>query len=375
MKYLWQRPDWPNFKVNTRSLEAELIAYDRTSGRLLGGIQALPRAAQDDALVEVLTEEALRTSEIEGELLRRSDVASSIQRNLGLADVAPVHDRRARGVAQALVLVRSTYFDVLDEATLHRWHVVLMAHDASIAKGCWRRHAEPMQIVSGPMGRRRVHFEAPPSAEIPGEMQRFIEWFNRTAPYGPDWIPSPPVRAALVHLYFETLHPYEDGNGRIGRMLAEKALVQTTGFAQPLSISAELERHRAAYYRQLELAQQSTRRVDWVRYFVGVVRAAQQRGSATVAFTVNKAKFYSKYGHRLNRAQEKVLARMFSAGPEGFEGGMSATKYVSLAKVSKATATRHLTELCELGALITVGSGRSTRYQLCLDGNDSPWPG
>ncbi|MEY3941823.1 MAG: hypothetical protein RIR07_709 [Bacteroidota bacterium] len=374
MKYLWQRPDWPNFRVDTRSLEAELIAYERTSGRLLGGIQALPKAAQEEALVEVLTEEAVRTSEIEGELLRRSDVASSIQRNLGLSHAAPVHDRRARGIAEALFLVRSTYLAPLDAATLHQWHSVLLAHDPSIAKGCWRSHPDPMQIVSGPLGRRRVHFEAPPSVEIPREMQCFIDWFNRTAPYGPEWIPSAPVRAALVHLYFETLHPFEDGNGRIGRMLAEKALVQTTGFAQPLSISAELERHRAEYYGQLERAQRSSRRLDWVRYFVGVVREAQRRGHETLAFTVKKAKFYAAFGPQFNAAHEKVIARMFAAGPEGFEGGMSAAKYVSLAKVSKATATRHLQELAEMGALVCTGSGRSTRYALCLD-RDSPWPG
>ena len=374
MNYLWQRLDWPNFRVNTRSLDAELIAYERTAGRLLGGIQALPRSAQDDALVDVLTEEAVRTSEIEGELLRRSDVASSIQRTLGLTDSAPVHDQRARGIAEALVLIRSTYFETLDAVMLHRWHSVLMAHDSKVSKGCWRSHPEPMQIVSGPMGRRRVHFEAPPSAEIPCEMQRFIDWFNRTAPYGSEWIPSAPVRAALVHLYFETLHPYEDGNGRIGRMLAEKALVQTTGFAQPLSISAELERHRAEYYRQLELAQRSSRRLEWVRYFVGVVRKAQSRGHDTVAFTVKKAKFYAIYGHQFNPVHEKVIARMFAAGPEGFEGGMSAAKYVGLTKVSKATATRHLLELSEMGALKSFGNGRSTRYLLQLD-LDSPWPG
>ncbi|MEY4969021.1 MAG: hypothetical protein RLZZ261_792 [Bacteroidota bacterium] len=374
MMYLWQRPDWPNFRVNTRSLEAELIAYERTAGRLLGGIQALPGAAQEEALVDVLTDEAMHTSEIEGELLRRGDVASSIQRNLGLVDSAPVGDRRARGVAEALVVLRASYLEDLDAATMHQWHSVLMAHDPNVTLGCWRSHPEPMQIVSGPLGRRRVHFEAPPSAEIPREMQRFIDWFNRTGPNGRDWIPSAPVRAALVHLYFETLHPYEDGNGRIGRMLAEKALVQTTGFAQPLSLSSSLECHRSEYYRQLELAQRSPSRLEWVRYFVEVVRSAQLRGHDTLDFTVKKLRFYSTFGHLFNSAHEKVIARMFAAGPEGFKGGMSAAKYVSLARVSKATATRHLQELAEMGALIRTGHGRSTRYLLHL-GQESPWPG
>lgn len=226
--------------------------------------------------------------------------------------------------------------------------------------GAWRTHAEPMKVISGAVGKTKVHFEAPPSVELPRRMEQFVQWFNT----GSLTIKHGPVRSALVHLYFESLHPFEDGNGRIGRALSEKALSQ--GLRRPvlLSLSQVIEANKKSYYAALEQAQRSNEVTSWIRYFVGVVVEAQSKAEEQVDFVLRKAKFFDAYKDVLSDRAVKVVRRMLDEGPGGFEGGMNARKYSSLTGVSKATATRDLQSMVEQGVFVPVGGGRSTRYEL-----------
>jgi Fic family protein len=197
-------------------------------------------------------------------------------------------------------------------------------------------------------------------------MERYIAWFNATAPNAESTIQQAPVRAAIAHLYFESIHPFEDGNGRIGRVLAEKALIQTIGAPALMSLSATLEHNKAAYYAALKKAQHTLNINGWLDYFIRVILDAQERAQKTILFTLTKAKFFNEFNNRLNPRQAKVIDRMFMAGPGGFEGGMTATKYMRIARTSKATATRDLQELVAMRALVVQGQGRSTRYGLFM---------
>lgn len=241
-----------------------------------------------------------------------------------------------------------------------------MAGRNDIAIGCWRTHAEPMQVVSGHAGKQKVHFEMPPSAQVPAEMRQFIQWFNRTAPDGESPILQAPVRAAIAHLYFESIHPFEDGNGRIGRAVAEKSLSQSVGRPVLLSLSKTIEAAKQEYYTALQKAQRSLDITPWINYFVNVVLEAQTEAEQRLLFTLKKTKFFDAHRHSLTERQRKALDRMFEEGPAGFEGGMNAGKYAGITKTSKATATRDLQHLTAIGALRPSGGGRSTNYQLNL---------
>ncbi len=220
-----------------------------------------------------------------------------------------------------------------------------------------------MQVVSGRIDKPTVHFEAPPSDTVPGEMTRYIEWFNRTAPGGETPITHAPVRSAIAHLYFESIHPFEDGNGRIGRAISEKALSQGLGRPVVLSLSRTIEAGRNAYYDALKASQGNNEITGWITWFVGIVLRAQLDAEAQILFVLKKSKFFQRFEGQLNGRQLKVLHRMFEAGPEGFQGGMNARKYVALTGASKATATRDLQHLAQIGALVPIGGGRSTRYE------------
>ncbi len=223
-----------------------------------------------------------------------------------------------------------------------------------------------MQVVSGPIGKQKVHFEAPPSERMTKEMKRFITWFNETGPGGAKEIKKPAVRSAIAHIYFETIHPFEDGNGRIGRAISEKALSQ--GVRRPilLSLSRTIEAGRNAYYDALKAAQRSNEVTPWINYFVNVILDAQINTEEQIDFTLKKTKLFDRFHDQLNERQLRVVQRMLEEGPAGFEGGMSAKKYIAITRTSKATATRDLQDMVEKGALITSGGGRNTRYQVNL---------
>ena len=366
MKYNWQQSDWPHFQFKTHEIDHLLLNYLQNAGRLEGALRSFDKSNREETIIELLIAEAIKTSEIEGEFLSRADVASSIRKNLGFSQHKLSGDRRARGIGQLMVMTRRSYKDPLTESMLMDWHNALLSHDSKVKVGQWRTHEEPMQIVSGPIGFERVHFEAPPSHRIPPEMESFIRWFNDTAPNGPTPIQHAPVRAAIAHLYFESIHPFEDGNGRIGRAIAEKALAQTTGYPGLTSLSMTLEQKKKDYYFHLERAQRSNEVSEWVTYFVHVILQGQAFTKEIIEFTLKKSRYLDKIGDHLNTHQHKVIQRMFAEGPSGFDGGMTAGKYSRITRVSKATATRHLKELTEIGALQKVGQGRSTRYHLPL---------
>lgn len=367
MRYIWQHKDWPLFQYEEEDVADLLYHFYEKLGHVTAAIKALPEKVQSDMVVDIMVAEAVKSSQIEGEVLSLPDVKSSIRNNLGLNKVEEkVGDKRAGGMGKLMTEVRKSSSDPLAEEALFDWHRMLFEGNSSLLVGGWRTHPEPMQVVSGGMGRERVHFEAPPSKEVPREMKKFIEWFNDTAPGGAKEIKRAPVRAALVHLYFETVHPFEDGNGRIGRVLAEKALSQSVGRPVLLSLSRTIEAEKGAYYTALETAQRDNGLMDWLTYFVGVVVAAQEEAVAQVDYSLKKAGFFQRFKTVLNERQHAVIQRMMDEGPGGFRGGMNARKYVGITKTSKATATRDMQDLVEKGIFLPVGGGRSARYELVL---------
>ncbi len=368
MKYNWQQKDWPAFKYTTEVVEDMLLQFSEKAGRVLGILEALPEESREGTVIEIILAEAMKTSEIEGEHPNRKDVLSSIRKNLGLHETASfIKDKSAAGLGELMIDVRKTYAEPLTIDKLFAWHRMLMGSTSRLRVGDWRKHEDPMQVVSGAIGKERVHFEAPPSAQVPKEMEAFVGWFNETAPGGKKEIKKAPVRAALAHLYFESIHPFEDGNGRIGRAVAEKALAQSLGRPVILSLSRTIESNKSSYYGSLEQAQRSTEVTPWVEYFVSTTLAAQAEAERQIDFTLKKVKFFDRFRDQLTERQFLVVGRMLEEGPVGFEGGMNARKYISITKASKATATRDMQQLLELGVFVLVGkSGRSTRYEIKL---------
>lgn len=367
MKYNWQQKDWLEFRFNLKDIEDTLYAFAEETGQMTGILKALPEGLQTETLLNIMVSEAIKTSEIEGEYFSRQDVMSSIRNNLGLNEhPVVVKDKKAQGAGQLMVLVRKDYSSPLCEEQLFAWHQILLGKSKTLKVGAWRTHAHPMQLVSGAMSREEIHYEAPPSAQVPQEMKKFIQWFNDTAPGGKKEIRKGPVRSAIAHLYFETIHPFEDGNGRIGRAIAEKALSQTIGRPVMLSISQVIEANKKSYYDELETAQRSNEITAWVKYFVATILEAQAQAKKQIEFTLSKTRFFDRFNPKLNDRQLKVLKRMLEDGVHGFEGGMTANKYTSITGASKATATRDLQELTEMHALLIQGGGRSTHYFINL---------
>jgi len=359
MRYNWQQQTWPDFRFDSQVIEAELRTFSHGSGIARGMWSALSAPLQTEAVVNLLIVEAMKTSEIEGEYFSREDVMSSVRNRLRLQPPRPASvDRAARGVAELMVSVRETFAAPLSETLLFDWHDTLMLGRDAVGRG-WRTSPEPMQVVSGRQDRPTVHFEAPPSADVPTEMARFLKWFN-----GCDDSLDPVVRAAVAHVYFESIHPFEDGNGRIGRAISEKAIAQGFGHPALLSLSLEIESNRKAYYDALQEAQRGNELTPWLVYFAKLVVAAQQKANEQIQFVVWQARFLERFESALKTRQLKVLRRMIEAGPDGFTGGMSAKKYVAMTGTSRATATRDLQELMKLEALKRTGEGRGVRYWL-----------
>ena len=368
MTYNWQLQGWPDFTYDVTALQPSILAFAQETGEVNGLIQGLPDTLKQETLLQLMLSEALKTSEIEGEYLSREDVMSSIRNNLGLNDM-PVYvkDQRASGVAQLLVEVRKDFQEPLTLDMLKGWHRLLFAATISrVNAGEWRQDDAPMQVISGAYGREIVHYEAPPSTQVPQEMERFVSWYNSSTFPLQGQVPEVILKSAIAHLYFESIHPFEDGNGRIGRAIAEKALSQSLGRPIMLSLSKTIEANRNAYYDALKEAQRTLDITAWMVYFANLVLAAQRDAKTMVLFTLKKAQFYDRYKDRIDERQWKAVNKMLDRGTEGFEAGMTAKKYMSITRVSKATATRDLQQLHQLGVLVQEGAGRSVRYQLNL---------
>jgi Fic family protein len=364
MTWNWQQPDWPEFTYDRAALEPLEQQFLLQGGEFFGACKHIGADDQDTLKIELIGDEAIKTSEIEGDILNRDSVQSSLRHQFGVGIEQPGVTPAERGISEMMVDLYRSFAAPLTDQTMFEWHRMLLSGDGTVqVRGGYRKHAEPMQVVSGPDYKRTVHFEAPPSARVGDEMARFIAWFNDTAPRGKSPCPAL-TRAGIVHLYFVCIHPFEDGNGRIGRALAEKSLAQNLGQPSLIALAYTIERKRKDYYAALERNNKESQITGWLTYFANTVLEAQNNTIKRVDFYVAKAKLYERLRGQLNERQEKVIARMFREGIDGFKGGLSAENYIRISKSSRATATRDLQDLVEKGALTKTGALRHTRYYL-----------
>lgn len=363
-KWNWQQEDWPNFSYQPEALESLEQAFLHHSGVLFG----ISRHLDDPERfkVEIISQEALETSEIEGEYLDRQSVQSSICRHFGLKPHRQNIADAERGISDLLIDLYKNCNKVLRHDTLYRWHYKLMGHRRDLKNiGEYRIGKEPMQIVSGPVNAPYIHFEAPPAKRIKQEMDALIRWFNATAPNGKSPLPIL-TRCGMAHLYFECIHPFEDGNGRIGRALSEKVLAQSLGQPTLIALATVLNKDKKSYYKALEQANQSNEITQWLCYFAKQVLQATDYTKSHIDFFIKKGKFFARWQGHLNLRQEKCLLKMFEAGPKGFIGGLSANNYMRITKATRATTTRDLNDLVDKGILKKTGQHKSTRYALII---------
>lgn len=366
MKYNWQYTEWPDFVFDNEIIQSIELNFALETAELKGIVDTLPENIQKESIIQIMIEEAIKTSEIEGEFYSRDDVMSSIKKRLGIhSDFNSLKDKNAKGVAELMVEVRTDFDKTLTEDLIKNWHKILFLDSRVINAGEYRQSPEAMQIVSGTYGNETVHFEAPPSLKVPLEMGEFIKWYS-DFDVKPNDVSSALIKTSIAHLYFESIHPFEDGNGRIGRAIAEKCLSECFNRPLILSLSSAIENDRKAYYNSLKEAQSSLTINNWIRYFSETILAAQKKAKEIISFTLKKISFLDSHKALLNDRQLKVVLKMLEQGSDGFKGGMSAKKYISITKTSKATATRDLQNLVENGAFIATGAGRSVHYDLKL---------
>jgi Fic family protein len=364
--YNWQLEKWAEFIYDEGIIKDNALKFAELSGEMFGIFKTFNSARQQGALLDMMVSEALKTSEIEGEMLSREDVRSSFIEKLGLTTtVINIKDRRAKNIALLMLEVRNNFRAKLTERMIKRWHGILFSEARYVRAGMYRAGKEPMQIISGAVGKEKVHFEAPPSESVPREMRNFVRWYNNFKTEGN--ILKVIIKTAVAHLYFESIHPFEDGNGRTGRALIEKCLSESLGRQIIMSISQTIEQDRKQYYAELAKAQRALQIDDWISYFSRLLIDAQKNALERLAFSLKKTQFFDQYKNAMNERQTKVINKMLEAGKEGFEGGMTAKKYISITRTTKATATRDLQELVRIGALKQNPAGRSTNYELKMD--------
>ncbi|HLO41744.1 MAG TPA: Fic family protein [Phycisphaerales bacterium] len=372
MVWNWQHSDWPEFQWNCDRISQAEKRFLLGSGILLGVVTHLDASDRDRLIVEAMSDEAVTTSQIEGELLNRDSVQSSIRRQLGLDTDNRRVQPAERGIGEMMVALYKDFAAPLDHDTLFKWHGMLMQGRRDLRDiGAYRAHAEPMQIVSSRLDTHKVHFEAPPSKVVASEMERFIAWFNASGENGTNVLPAV-TRAGVAHLYFESIHPFEDGNGRIGRAISEKALAQALGQASFTGLSPAILARRPLYYSALEASQRGNEITEWLAWFAAITLEAQERTRAQVEFLLDKTKFLDRFRDRFNKRQYAALLRMLREGPEGFKGGLSASNYAAITNASPATSTRDLAELVEAGALQRTGERKHTRYRLPIQLRSAP---
>ena len=361
----WQKEDWPDFHFDPIRLAELEGRFLQESGVYWGSIKHLEKDGKDLLAVELMSQEALKTSEIEGEILNRDSVQSSIRRQFGLATDHRRIPPAEQGISELMVeLYRESQLP-LDEARLLRWHALLMSGRRDLVGGVYRAGSDPMQVVSGPLHSPKVHFEAPPSNAVPNEMRRFLDWYRSTGPDGAKRLPML-TRAGICHLYFVSIHPFEDGNGRIARALSEKSLAEGLGKPELIALSAAIHRNRKAYYEMLERCNKRNEITEWLVYFAETVLVAQAESQQWVEFLIEKTRLIDRLRGKWHERQEKVILRMAREGPGGFKGGLSAENYLAITGTSRATATRDLQDLVEMGALVRTGRLKGTRYRLAI---------
>lgn len=371
--WIWTSSAWPSLTYDLNRLAEPLRRARQDVGRLFGKAEAI--GAAELALVQrdVWSGEAVATAAIEGESLNLASVRSSVARRLGITPefVASV-PRNIEGLLDVMESAAADWNSDLTEERLCRWQGALFPDGGSalrsIETGRYRSHIDPMQIVSGPMGHEVVHYEAPPSAAVRAEMRNFLDWFNRTRGTSLDGI----VRAGLAHVWFESIHPFEDGNGRVGRAIVDMALAQDARLPTRLhGVSTELRRCQVAYYEALNKAQRSACDVtSWLEWFTNVFSSSCQASTTLIDEALVRARFWGEQKHiALNARQRKVLNKILEAGAGRFEGGLTQRKYVSMTSASPATASRDITDLVSKRILVPGdAAGRSTYYNLAIPG-------
>jgi Fic family protein len=365
--YIWEQVRWPALTWDSARLATLLGQVSREQGRLLGRMQDLGFELRREAQLNTLTEDVLRSSEIEGEKLDSDQVRSSIARRLGMEVGGLVAaDRDVEGVVEMMLDATTNYTQPLTSDRLFGWHAALFPtgrsglHKITVAN--WRNDSgRPMQVVSGPIGRQKVHYEAPPAARVSAEMKRFLSWFEAPGHTDPLFV------AGLAHLWFVTIHPFDDGNGRIARAIADMALARSEGSTQRFySMSAQIHRERSDYYITLERAQKGELDVtSWQEWFLSCLHRAIEGSQATLSLVLNKARFWERFAQQsLNTRQVQVLNKLL----DDFEGKLTTSKWAKLTKCSQDTAYRDVLDLVERGALRKdPGGGRSTSYSLVID--------
>lgn len=362
-KWNWQQKDWPNFNYEDTELKPLEAEFLQGSGFLSGTYQHINNNNQLDLAIELIRNESLNTSAIEGENLNRDSLQSSIKKHFGLQTNHHKIPPAEQGIADMMMDLHLNFSRKLTHQTLFNWHKMLMSGRKDLTSGKYRSHNEPMQVVSGPLHRPEIHFEAPPSECIKKEMDRFITWFNNSATNGSNPLPAL-LRAAIAHLYFVSIHPFEDGNGRIARALSLKILSQNLGRSCLISISTVINSRKKSYYDMLEASNKNNQITKWLIYFSKIILQASKQSQSLIEFVIAKTKFYDSFANKINNRQKKVLDKMLSKGLDGFEGGLSAENYLSITKTSRATATRDLQDLVEKKALRKTGELKHSRYWL-----------
>ena len=363
-EYIHQLADWPNFHWDDGRLAAPLATARHLQGRLLGRMEALGFKVREEAILYTLTEDVLRSSEIEGEKLDAGQVRSSVARRLGMdiGGLLPA-DRHIEGVVEMILDATQHYDQPLTAERLFGWHASLFPTGRSgmhrITVGAWRDdRAAPMQVVSGPVGREHVHFEAPTADRLDDEMRRFIEWFNT------ETRTEPVLKAGLAHLWFVTIHPFDDGNGRMARAIADMSLARSEGSSQRFySMSAQIREERGDYYRTLEHTQKATMDVTaWMEWFLACLTRAIEGAQTSLSGAFDKARYWEKLREvPMNDRQRLVIKRLL----EGFEGKLTTSKWAVLTRSSSDTALRDIQQLVERGVLVrNAAGGRSTSYTL-----------
>ena len=370
--YIHDLPDWPQFRWDDGRLATPLASARHLQGRLVGQMEALGFKVREEAVLLTLTEDVLKSSEIEGEKLDADQVRSSVARRLGI-DIGGLQpsDRHVEGVVEMMLDATQHHEQPLTSERLFGWHASLFPTGRSgmhrITVGAWRDdRTAPMQVVSGPVGRERVHFEAPAAARLDAEMRRFIEWFNS------DTKIEPVLKAALAHLWFVTIHPFDDGNGRIARAIADMSLARSEGTSQRFySMSAQIREERADYYRILEQTQRATMDVSaWMEWFLGCLTRAIEGAHGALTSVIAKGRYWEKLRDvPMNDRQRLMITRLI----DGFEGKLTSSKWAALTKSSPDTALRDIQQLVEYGVLVkNAAGGRSTSYSLSSTDMNSP---
>ncbi|MDD9950377.1 MAG: Fic family protein [Zetaproteobacteria bacterium] len=361
MQWNWQHKQWPAFEYDSKQISVFESSFLTHSGFLQGTFKHFDQEQKSQIIVDWVTEEAYTSSKIEGELLDRESLQESVRCHFELSKSRRKIPAAEQGMVDVMVSLYENFSIQLTDAMLCTWQALILAGKSRRlhSLGQYRTHAEPMRIISGRAATPKIHYEAPPSHAVPQEMAQFVRWFNTSS--------SLPLltRAAIAHHYFVCIHPFEDGNGRIARALAEKALSQGIGQPTIIGLSQEIEREKDKYYDEaLALVNETLDITPWVLYFAETVIAAVAQTQNRLEFIIFQHKLFAKFDTSFNPRQRKVIRKMFRAGPSGFRGGMSAENYLAITKTSRATATRDLQQLVAWGVLTKRGERKHTRYDL-----------